>query len=206
MFCVVITIQWYAWYRLNRQLYLGVWLVGWGEVLNWVGLLCDWLLSTFCVSTCLLVILFSRVLSALLAETCAILPLGKMYSDPDLWHPWDPDAPMCGVYEGDFCPTPDISTYPLFLFHSDLTSQLLQNRFVFHVKNYVDLFHEWGEGPLLLESGVKIFAFLVSLQCCDALLRQPYLVGLGVHADKPHVKHAVRPLLPQVLWFIYLLI
>ena len=56
-----------------------------------VGCLCDWSLETFCFSTCLIFIVFSRALSAVQYENCTILPLGPLDADPDHWKPGYPD-------------------------------------------------------------------------------------------------------------------
>ena len=51
---------------------------------------------------------------------------------------------------------------------------------------------------MLLDAGVNIFSYLVLICYREALIRRPQLVVIGVSVDKPHVDHAVRPLLPQV--------
>ena len=82
-----------------------------GVVLILVGCLCDWSLETFCFSTCLIFIVFSRALSAVQYENCTILPLGPLDADPDLLHPEALDEMMCVADKVDGFPALDISFF-----------------------------------------------------------------------------------------------
>ena len=55
-----------------------------------------------------------------------------------------------------------------------------------------------GKVLFMLESGVKIIEFIVSLRCHEELLWRLQLVGLIVRVDDPYVDHTVRLLLLHV--------
>ena len=86
----------------------------------------------------------------------------------------------------------------MFSFRGKSTNQSLQHGFGFHFKQAIDWCHKREEVPSLLDVVVKICVFLVLICYCEALLWRPQLVGIGVSVEKPHVDHAVCPLLPQV--------
>ena len=50
----------------------------------------------------------------------------------------------------------------------------------------------------MLEEGVKIFTFIFTLRCCEALLQRSQFVGLFFRVDESHVKHVVFTSLTHV--------
>ena len=136
-------------------------------------------------------------------ESGAVLPLGSLHADPNLWHLGDPYAVVSGSHHCDGNTTTDIPVCPglrLPIFWGEAACQAIWHglHLCYHHANYRED-ERWKLAPLM-EIRFKVLRLLFSFCHINALLWRLMKVRRCVHVHHMHVQNAVCTLIPNFLY------